>query len=148
MASPSTFRRNSDVAPKSKGPRRKTRVVVADDNDTYRHALLTVLKGVPSVEIVGQAAGGEECLRLVEALAPDVVLLDVNMPQLSGIEVARRLKSGEHPPQVVILSLSDAGDGRAAALSAGADAYVAKAAALTELVPLLVDLPQQRTAGR
>ena len=135
------------MASKSKEPRRKTRVLVADDNATYRHALLTVLGGVPSVEVIGQAAGGDECLRLAETLAPDVVLLDVNMPQLSGIEVARRLKSGEHPPQVVILSLSDAGDGRAAALSAGADAYVAKAAALTELVPLLIGLPRQRHAG-
>ena len=135
------------MASRSKGPRRKTRVLVADDNETYRHALLTVLKGVPSVEVVGQAAGGDECLRLAQVLAPDVVLLDVNMPQLSGIEVARRLKSGEHPPQVVILSLSDAGDGRAAALSAGADAYVAKAAALTELVPLLTGPPRNRHAG-
>ena len=98
---------------KSKGPRNKTRVLVADDNETYRHALLTVLKGVPSLEVIGQAASGDECLRLVATLSPDVVLLDVNMPQLSGIEVTRRLKSGEHPPQVVILSLSDAGDGGA-----------------------------------
>lgn len=133
---------------KPKGPRKKTRVLVADDNETYRYALLTVLKGIPSVEVVGQAGGGDECLRLVESLAPDVVLLDVNMPQLSGIEVTRRLKSREHPPQVVILSLSDAGDGRAAALSAGADAYVAKAAALTELVPLLAGYPRQRLAHR
>jgi DNA-binding NarL/FixJ family response regulator len=131
---------------KSKGPRKKARVLVADDNETYRYALLTVLKGIPSVEVIGQAAGGDECLRLVETLAPDVVLLDVNMPQLSGIEVTRRLKSGEHPPQVVILSLSDAGDGRAAALSAGADAYVAKAAALTELVPLLAGFARKRWA--
>jgi two-component system nitrate/nitrite response regulator NarL len=134
------------VPSRSKGPRRKTRVLVADDNETYRHALLTVLEGVPSVEVIGQAAGGDECLRLAETLSPDVVLLDVNMPQLSGIEVARRLKSGEHPPQVVILSLSDAGDGRAAALSAGADAYVPKAAALTELVPLLAGFPRQQRA--
>ncbi len=132
---------------KSKGPRKKTRVLVADDNGTYRHALLTVLRGIPSVEVIAEAAGGDECLRLAEALAPDVVLLDVNMPHLSGIEVARRLKSGEHPPQVVILSLSDAGDGRAAALSAGADAYVAKAAALTELVPLLAGYPLRQHGG-
>lgn len=133
---------------KPKGPRKKTRVLVADDNGTYRHALLTVLRGIPSVEVIAEAAGGDECLRLAETLAPDVVLLDVNMPQLSGIEVARRLKSGAHPPHVVILSLSDAGDGRAAALSAGADAYVPKAAALTELVPLLGRLPRPRAAGR
>jgi DNA-binding NarL/FixJ family response regulator len=132
------------VPSKPKGPRKKTRVLVADDNETYRYALLTVLKGISSLEVVGQAGGGDECLRLAETLAPDVVLLDVNMPQLSGIEVTRRLKSREHPPQVVILSLSDAGDGRAAALSAGADAYVAKAAALTELVPLLAGSPRQR----
>ena len=133
---------------KPKGARKRTRALVADDNDTYRHALLTVLQGIPSVEVVAQAAGGDECLRLAGALAPDVVLLDVNMPHLSGIEVTRRLKSGEHPPHVVILSLSDAGDGRSAALAAGADAYVAKAAALTELVPLLAGFPRQRPAGR
>ncbi|HXY97088.1 MAG TPA: response regulator transcription factor [Steroidobacteraceae bacterium] len=122
-------------------------MLVADDNETYRHALLMVLGGVPSLEVVGQAASGDECLRLAETLSPDVVLLDVNMPQQSGIEVARRLKSSEHPPQVVILSLSDAGDGRAAALSAGADAYVPKAAALTQLVPLLTGYPRHRHPG-
>lgn len=124
------------MARASKAPQKK-RVLVADDNETYRGALLTVLKGVPSVEVVGQAARGDECLRLAETLAPDVVLLDVNMPSLSGLEVTRRLKSRQHPPLVVVLSLSDAGTSRSAALAAGADAYVEKASALTDLLPLL-----------
>ncbi len=124
------------MADGSKAPQKK-RVLVADDNETYRSALLTVLRGVPAVEVVGQAADGDECLRLAEVLAPDVVLLDVNMPSLNGLEVTRRLKSRERPPLVVVLSLSDAGTSRAAALAAGADAYVEKSSALTDLVPLL-----------
>lgn len=124
------------MADGSKAPQKK-RVLVADDNETYRGALLTVLRGVAAVEVVGQAARGDECLRLVEVLSPDVVLLDVNMPSLNGLEVTRRLKSRERPPLVVVLSLSDRGTSRAAALAAGADAYVEKSSALTDLVPLL-----------
>ena len=124
------------MADASKAPHKK-RVLVADDNETYRGALLTVLKGVPAVEIVGQAARGDECLRLAEMLAPDVVLLDVNMPSLNGLEVTRLLKSRARPPLVVVLSLSDSGTSRSAALAAGADAYVEKASALSELIPLL-----------
>jgi len=124
------------MADGSKPPHKK-RVLVADDNETYRGALLTVLEGIAAVEVVGQATRGDECLRLAATLAPDVVLLDVNMPSLNGLEVTRRLKSAQRPPLVVVLSLSDAGTSRAAALAAGADAYVEKAAALTELLPLL-----------
>jgi CheY-like chemotaxis protein len=124
------------MADASKAPQKK-RVLIADDNETYRSVLLTVLSGVASVEIVGQAARGDECLRLAEALAPDVVVLDVNMPSLNGLEVTRRLKARQRPPLVVVLSLSDAGTSRSAALAAGADAYVEKASVLTDLVPLL-----------
>ena len=133
---------------RSKGPRKK-RVLIADDNATYRRALRSVVGRVPSVEVVGEASGGAECLQLVESLSPDVVLLDVNMPEPGGLELTRRLKSRPHAPCVVVLSLSDDGRSRDAAFSAGADAYVPKAAAMKELVPMLaLDVfPSQRPQG-
>jgi DNA-binding NarL/FixJ family response regulator len=78
------------------------RVLTVDDQELFRQVAADVISATPGFEAVGEASGGREALNAVDALAPDLVLLDVRMPDLDGIEVARRLGS-THPDTVIAL---------------------------------------------
>ena len=78
------------------------RVLTVDDQELFRGVARDVIEATPGFESVGEAAGGDEALAAVERLAPELVLLDVRMPGMDGIEVARRLH-GAHPETVVVL---------------------------------------------
>lgn len=111
-----------------------TRVLLADDHRLVREALREALSRVTDIEVVGEAGSGAETLELTGALNPDVLVLDIGLPDFNGIEVATRLrKSGCETP---IVALSAYADKRFVTemLRAGAGAYVTKAAAGTELV--------------
>jgi CheY-like chemotaxis protein len=88
-----------DPAAADRGP---VRVLTVDDQEIFRRVAAEVIAATPGFEAVGEAAGGEEALEAVERLAPQLVLLDVRMPGLDGIEVARRLTES-HPETVVVL---------------------------------------------
>jgi DNA-binding NarL/FixJ family response regulator len=108
------------------------RLVIADDQQPVRRALAAVLAFAPRpVEVVGQAADGEEALRLVEALQPDVVVTDVNMPRMDGLEATRRIKS--QWPQVRVVALTISASYRTAAINAGVDAFLLKGDSLDVL---------------
>lgn len=104
----------------------KTRVVLADDHPRVRAGLRSLLARADDIQIVGEASNGEEALRLVETLTPDVLLLDVEMPRMNGVEVARHLR--EVGAQVRILVLSGYNDRQyiTALLSVGASGYLTK----------------------
>lgn len=111
----------------------KVRVLVADDHAMVRQGLCSVLKQYSDIEVVGEAANGEEAVALADSLQPDVVLMDVTMPKLDGIEATRLLKV-KHPAVVVIgLSIHTAGQVEAAMIEAGAAAFINKEAAVEEL---------------
>lgn len=116
------------------------RLLLTDDNPLFLASTATLLAGAQWIEMVGQVANGTECLRLASQHAPDVVVLDLAMPDMNGFEVTKRLKALPAPPRVVILSLYDEPEYRQRARQSGADGYVAKAAAITELLPLLHSL--------
>lgn len=80
------------------------RVLVVDDSEVFRNVMAVVVAGTPGFEVAGRASSGREALHLVEELAPDLVLLDVWMPDMDGIETARRIS--RHNPDVVILLLT------------------------------------------
>jgi DNA-binding NarL/FixJ family response regulator len=80
-------------------------VVTVDDQDVFRRVLRDLVDATPGFEHVGEAASGAEALELVAELGPDLVLLDVRMPGLGGIETARRLEDSPDPPVVVLISL-------------------------------------------
>ena len=99
-----------------------------------REALRDVLTRMPDVDVVGEAGTGAEALATAERVNPDVVVLDISLPDLSGIDVATRLRESVHPPRIVALSAFADKRFVKAMLRAGASAYVAKSAAGTELV--------------
>jgi DNA-binding NarL/FixJ family response regulator len=109
------------------------RVLLVDDHDVFRHGLAQLL-GDEGLAIVGEASGGEAGVRLAAELRPDVVLMDLSMPGMSGVEATRAIVAAEAPPRVVVLSLSDDDASMLDALLAGAAGYVAKEATLEQIV--------------
>jgi len=109
------------------------RVVIADDHTVVRQGIRGVLEEVPGLEVVGEAGDGNEALSLVEQLSPDVVVLDVNMPGKSGLEVASELREAAHPVRVLMLSMHDDPEYVLQAVRSGADGYVLKDVAPADL---------------
>ena len=104
-----------------------TRVLVVDDHPLFRDGLAALLRSVPDTEVVGLAADGEAACRLAAELAPDVVVMDLNMPGLPGLEAIRRLTRLDPPPAVLVLTMVDDDDSVTAALQVGAGATCSRA---------------------
>ncbi|MDT0184552.1 response regulator transcription factor [Microbacterium sp. ARD31] len=102
------------------------RVLLVDDDPLVRSALSLMLGGQVDIDVVGEAGDGQAGLELVEALRPDVVLMDIRMPVMDGLEATRRLHSGPAPPAVVVLTTFDADDHVVRAVAAGADGFLLK----------------------
>jgi pilus assembly protein CpaE len=101
-------------------------VLVVDDQAPFRSAMKAVLQRTPEFELVGEAANGLEAIAMTDELLPALVLMDINMPEMNGIEATRQLVS-KHPDVVVILcSTYDAGDVPPEVATSGARAYLNK----------------------
>lgn len=110
------------------------RIVVADDQTVVREGIVMLLGLLPGIEVVGSAGDGEEALRLVAELAPDIVLMDLRMPRCDGVEATRRV-CAEHPrTKVVVLTTYADDDSLFPALRAGARGYLTKDADADEIV--------------
>ena len=110
------------------------RVLLVDDEELVRSGLRLILSTEPDLEVVGEAADGEQALAMAELHQPDVVMLDIRMPGLDGIEVARRLAASGSPARVVVLTTFDNDDYVYGALRAGASGFLLKDAPATQLV--------------
>jgi len=110
------------------------RLVLADDHDVLREGLCALLRGEGGYEIVGQAANGLECIELVKKLRPDVVVMDVTMPEMNGIEAARRVTQEVAGTKIVALSIHSDERFVTQMLAAGAEAYVPKVCPFDELL--------------
>src|SRR5215469_12636748 len=110
------------------------RVLLVDDQQAVRRGLGLRLHLEPDMQVVGEAGSGQEALRLAQALAPDVVLLDVEMPGMDGIETTAALRAMVPPSAVVMLSIHDDVQTRARAEAAGAVAFVAKGGTTDQLI--------------
>jgi two-component system NarL family response regulator len=110
------------------------RVLLVEDHRMVREALRDVLTQVPDIEVVGEAGDAREALELARTISPDVIVLDITLPDLNGIEVAARLRDSGNPAKVVALTAFSDKRFVTAMLHAGASAYVTKSAAGTELV--------------
>ena len=102
------------------------RVLIVDDQEPYRRAMAAVVEATDGFVVVGAATSGEESLTAAADLRPDLVLMDVNLPGIDGVEATRRLKASPDSPIVLLLSTYDEDDFEAH--GCGAAAYVAKAA--------------------
>jgi len=103
-----------------------TRVVLADDHDVVRQGLKRLLDRAPEIEVVGEASDGLEALNYVKELQPDVLLLDIEMPVMDGIEVARRLQELNIKVRILILSAYDDREYIRALLDIGVSGYLVK----------------------
>lgn len=106
--------------------KRPVRVIIADDQPTFAAMLEAVLGDDPRIEVVGRAENGEEAVALAGAVAPDVILMDITMPVLDGLEATRRLREQGSPAHILILTESDFRGDVVRAERAGADGYVPK----------------------
>ena len=113
------------------------RVLVVDDHQAFRHALSSALEMVDDIEVAGQAGGGLAACQEAEQLDPDVIIMDLSMPDLSGIDAMKRIHERRPDLPVVILT-AHADDGtEREALEAGASGFVAKGTGLRDLVVML-----------
>jgi DNA-binding NarL/FixJ family response regulator len=101
-------------------------VLIVDDQAPFRRAARAVVSATPGFEVVGEAESGEEAVRMADALEPGLVLMDINLPGINGIEATRRITSAHPRAVVMLLSTYQAADLPADATSCGAAAYVHK----------------------
>ena len=114
------------VAVDDLSPGTAIRVVIVDDDPLVRSGLAMILGGTPSVEVVGQAGDGLAGIEVVEHHRPDVVLIDIRMPLMDGIEATTALVARPDPPKVIVLTTFDADDYVLRALTAGASGFLLK----------------------
>jgi DNA-binding NarL/FixJ family response regulator len=125
---------------------RPVRIVLADDHPMYRYGVAAVLADVPTIDLVGQAESGRGLLELVRRLHPDVVVTDLRMPDLSGIEVTAALHAENPGLPVLVLTMHDDDESVYGAMRAGARGYLLKGADSTQLVSTLQTLASGGTA--
>lgn len=114
-----------------------TRVLVVEDHEMIRQGLCVLLKGLDDVQLVGQAPDGRRAIEMTGELSPDVIIMDVAMPGLNGIEATRQLQAGSVAPKVIALSGTATERSVQAMMEAGASAFVAKSSAFEELAEAL-----------
>jgi len=107
----------------------KIRVLLADDQDIIRTGLTIILNHQPDIEVVGQAADGPQAVELARQLQPDVILMDIKMPQLNGIQATRKIVTAQPRTQIIMLTTYDNDDWVFDAIRAGAIGYLLKDAA-------------------
>jgi len=118
------------------------RTLLVDDNPEFLGAASRFLATDPQIEIVGRALSARKAIEEVTRLQPDLVLMDVAMPEMNGFVATRQIKERPNPPRVIVLTLYDNDEYRAQAQAAGADGFVAKSEFGTQLLPLIHTLYQ------
>ncbi len=124
------------------------RILLADDHPIFLNITSRFLEEQEGVVVVGAARGGREALLLARDLGPEVVLIDLMMPDLSGLEVIPRLRLAHPGLGIIALTLLDADGYRTASLAAGADDFVAKATITDDLLPAIRRVARARAQAR
>ena len=111
---------------------RPIRILIADDHPLFRAGLRALLESIPDTEVAGEAATGEEAVEVALALVPDVVVMDIHMPRLNGIDATRRIVDESEDVKVLVMTMHDDDEAVFAAIRAGARGYQLKGAAQDE----------------
>lgn len=111
-----------------------TRVLVADDHDLFRVGLASALAAYEDIEVVAQASGGKMAVRLATELRPDVILMDLRMPNLDGLEATTKILKADPSARVVVLTVAAGEADVTAAITAGASGYVIKDAPIDDVI--------------
>ena len=114
-----------------------TRVLLVDDNPDFLDSAALLLGAAPGLTVVGRARSGEEALAETERLLPDLVLMNIGMAGVSGLEATRRIKARHPAPRVILLAVHDTADKREAGDAAGADGFLSKVALTTAISAML-----------
>ena len=112
----------------------RVRILIADDHPVFRYGIRALLQAEPTTEVVGEATNGDEAVAAAAALQPDLVLMDLNMPGLNGIEATRRILATRPQTGILVLTMFDDDDSVFAAMRAGARGYLLKGAEGAETV--------------
>ena len=123
----------------------RIRVLIVDDHALFRRGLMLVLESEDGIEVVGEADDGEDAIAKAEQLAPDVVLMDVRMPRISGIEATRRLSEMLPTTKIIMLTVSDEEDDLYEAIKAGATGYLLKEISIEEVADAVRAVVQGQT---
>ena len=123
------------------------RMLLVDDDDGFRTRVKTVLGAETAIEIVGEATDGWEAIRQSRELAPQIVLMDIRMPMMNGIDATKRIKQEMPEIKVLVLTVFDEEEYRSAMLDNGADGYILKHALFDELIPTIHQLCHVPIAG-
>lgn len=113
------------------------RALIVDDDARFRRRLKQFLASVPFVDVIGEAATGQEAVAAGLELKPDLVLMDVRMPGMNGVNATRRLKDELPQTKVIVLSVYDLQEYKDAALASGASDYVVKKSMIKDLIPAI-----------
>jgi DNA-binding NarL/FixJ family response regulator len=111
------------------------RILVVDDFAEWRARIRSLLQAQPEWQVVGEASDGLEAAEKATKLRPDIVVLDIGMPRLGGIEAAKRIRRDSPGSRIIFVTQENDADIRIAALATGAEGYLLKASAWNELVP-------------
>jgi DNA-binding NarL/FixJ family response regulator len=112
----------------------KTKVLIVDDHPLFRHGLRQVVESDPRFEVVGEAGDGETALQLIQELKPDVAALDVNLPGISGLEIARKLQGKKNSTRVIILTMYKEEETFNRAMDFGVKGFVLKENAVEDIL--------------
>jgi len=110
------------------------RVLLVDDHPVFRHGLAALLSALPDIQVVGQGATGHDAVRLAAELRPEVVVMDLNMPELNGVEATRQVTKDDPNVGVLVLTMFEDDDSVFAAMRAGARGYLVKGADSPEVL--------------
>jgi DNA-binding NarL/FixJ family response regulator len=119
---------------------RPCRAIVVDDNRTFLKVVVRLMSSIEGVEVIGESNSARDALELAGQLKPDLILMDLAMPGMDGLEATRRLIAGSDAPAIIIMTVQDMPQYRDAALAAGARQFVAKSDLKIQLEPLIKGL--------
>ena len=125
----------------------KLTVLLVDDHEGFINAAMRHFRKIDWLQIVGSAGNGLEAIERSESLRPQVVLMDLAMPEMGGLQATRLIKAQDNPPFVVIASHFDDAEHREHAIRAGADAFVSKLAYIHDVMPVLERLAGEHASG-